>query len=304
MAWLLGTLLDRRYRVLGTLGQGAMGTVYLVEHLEHGRKEALKLLRPAEFMSAVESASRFRREARAIHRLRHPNIIALHGFGRLPDLRLYLSMEYVEGRDLATVGRRRLAPARAVPLLMQLADGIDHAHARGVVHRDLKPANLVVTMDAGRELVKILDFGVAKIVDPLYRDSVLSAMRGDVLGTPAYLAPEQLTGTTDDPRIDIYAFGCLAFKLLTGTAPFSGRAMEVLQAHIHQPAPRLRERCPEAEIPGELEALVHRCLAKRPEDRIQSGGEIRRALRSMLEGSAAAAPGERALEGECTTTTS
>jgi serine/threonine-protein kinase len=177
----------------------------------------------------------------------------------------------------------------------QARDAIDHAHARGVVHRDLKPDNMIlVTEGDGLERLKVLDFGVAKIVDPQYADSILSANDGWVLGTPAYMAPEQLTGVGDDTRIDIYSYGCVAFRMLTGTMPFTGRTMDVCHAHIHERPPSLRARAPSADIPIELEDLVLRCMEKDPRMRFQTGGDIVRALESVPLPSAAWSEWERA----------
>jgi serine/threonine-protein kinase len=267
-----------------------MGVVYLVEHLRRGRREALKVLRGVDTMNAVESTSRFRREARAIHRLRHRSIITLYNFGRLPDRRFYLAMEYVEGPELSQLVRERpLELTRAVRLLVQLANAIDHAHSRGVVHRDLKPRNIVIANhEQGDELLKVLDFGVAKIVDPLYRDSVLSGKDVGFLGTPGYIAPELLTGAPTDPRSDLYSFGCIAFKMLTGRPPFQGRGMQVCEAHLQATPPRLCDLAPDAGIPGALDDLILRCLAKKPQDRFQTGREIVEALGDV--------PGLRLLE--------
>src|SRR5688500_10491590 len=170
-----------------------MGEVYLVEHLGLARKEALKILR-STMDDSPSLVTRFRREARATNRLQHPNIVAIHDFGRLPDGRFYIATEYAEGDSLdRVIARIGVFPvARAVPILIQLADAIDHAHSRGVIHRDLKPANLMLYERRGGDQLKVLDFGVAKIIAPDDVDSILATGQGEIFGTPAYMAPEQV----------------------------------------------------------------------------------------------------------------
>ncbi len=256
-----------------------MGTVYLVINLDQGRCEAIKLLRPVEYMEATEANSRFRREARAIQRLRHPNIIELYDFGRLADDQFYLAMEYVEGCELSRLcDGRPIETDRAARLMVQLASAIDHAHEQGVVHRDIKPRNILVTAQEGEERIKVLDFGVAKIVDPLYTDSIMSGKDVGFLGTPGFIAPEIFTGVNDDPRSDIYAFGCIAFQLLTGRPPFEGRGMAVCEAHLHARPPSPRALNPRGAISEALESVVLHCLEKKPQDRFQTGREIVAAL--------------------------
>ncbi len=162
----IGTELDDRYVVLAELGRGGMGHVYLVKHLQTGRQEALKVLRP-ELAASPESVSRLRREARAVNRLHHPNIITMYDFGRLPDGRYYLTMEFAEGESLAKVIDRDGPPpvSRTIDLLKQACRALDHAHQRGVIHRDLKPDNLFLTDHRGATVLKVLDFGLAKIID-------------------------------------------------------------------------------------------------------------------------------------------
>ncbi len=270
-------MVDERYRILRLLGKGAMGEVYLVEHLEHGRKEALKILH-ATLASDQELVLRFRREARAINRVQHPNIVGLFDFGSLPDGRFYLTMEYAEGEALSSLLERRpkLSVVQAVELIEQIADAVGHAHSRGVVHRDLKPENMILTLKKNRTVLKILDFGIAKIIDSGYRESPKLTGKGIVFGTPAYMAPEQVKGVGDDPRSDIYAIGCLFFEMLVGEPPFTGDKFDVIQAHISEPPDRPSMR--RKDIPAELDAVVLRALAKDPEKRFQHPAEIVMAL--------------------------
>jgi len=261
----IGGELDGRYRILSKVGEGAMGEVYLVEHLGLGRKEALKVLRSS--MDTPSLVTRFRREARATNRLQHPNIVAIHDFGRLPDGRFYIATEYAEGDSLDQVLRRLgvFTVARALPILIQLADAIDHAHSRGVIHRDLKPANLMLFERRGHgDQLKVLDFGVAKIIAPDDVDSILATGQGEIFGTPAYMAPEQVVAKASDPRIDIYAFGCIAFELVTGDPPFVGRPLEVMSNHMWAPPRRPSQARPAADIPRRLDEIILTCLEKAP----------------------------------------
>ncbi len=187
---MIGTVLHDRWRILSSLGQGGMGEVFLAEHLELGRKEALKILSPSLAVDP-QFVSRFRREARAVNRLRHPNIIAIHDFGQLPDDRFFLSMEYADGESVHRILKREqvLEVPRALHLLGQLAYAVHHAHSRGVVHRDLKPGNLIAVGDD--ETLKVLDFGIAKIVASDHAESVALSSTNIVYGTPKYMSPER-----------------------------------------------------------------------------------------------------------------
>ncbi|MBI5481290.1 MAG: serine/threonine protein kinase, partial [Deltaproteobacteria bacterium] len=192
---MIGTVLDGRYRILKKLGEGGMGEVYLAEHRALGRQEALKILQ-AELATEREFVSRFRREARATNRVQHPNIIGVYDFGQVPDGRFYLTMEYAEGERLDALLRRvgPLPVSRALGILVQLADAVGHAHGAGVVHRDLKPENMILVEHRGRpDVLKVLDFGIAKIVapdapeddDPPESSRTALTNAGTVVGTPA-----------------------------------------------------------------------------------------------------------------------
>lgn len=275
---MIGAVLDETYRVVERLGEGAMGEVYLVEHVHIGRREAIKVLR-AEMAADPRLASRFRREARAINRLRHPNIIGIYDFGQLPDGRLYLTMEHAAGLSLDRALRLegRLEPGRALLILHQLALAIDHAHAHGVVHRDLKPSNLVLVEERGRaDVLKVLDFGLAKVMNPGGPSDELT-QRGELFGTPEYLAPERMAGGPDDPRSDLYAIGCIAYELLSGQPPFTGPRPLVMASH-------LQTRPPPLTVPGVapmLDVIVQQLLAKDPAERLQSSKQLAAALEQV-----------------------
>ncbi len=277
---MIGEILDGTYRVVQLIGEGATGEVYLVEHIHIGRHEAIKVLRP-EVAADARLASRFRREARAINRLRHPNIISIYDFGRLPDGRLYLTMEHAAGETLDVVLRAagRLDVVRSLNILHQLASAIEHAHAHGVVHRDLKPHNLVLVEDRGRpDVLKILDFGLAKVLNPGGERDELT-LRGEIFGTAEYMAPERLGSGPDDPRSDLYAIGCIAFEILTGKPPFTGPRALVMASHMQTPAPALGRAFPG--VPGMLDVIVQQLLAKEPAARLQSGKHLMMALEQV-----------------------
>lgn len=271
--------LGSRYRLLEKLGEGAMGAVYLVEHLQLGRREALKVLH-GQLASDARFVARFRREARATNRVHHPNVVSVYDFGQLPDGRLYYSMEPARGSSVASLIERGPLPmAQALRILGELASAIDHAHGRGVIHRDLKPQNLVLTAHEQGEMLKVLDFGLAKIIanDELDKNAT---RQGEISGTPEYMAPEQFRGKGSDPRLDIYAVGCIGYAMLVGKPPFSGRPLQLYHAHMTQ-APRPPGELSRAHIPPMLDELILRCLAKDPDHRYQSGREILVALAQL-----------------------
>ncbi|HEU4699113.1 MAG TPA: serine/threonine-protein kinase, partial [Gemmatimonadales bacterium] len=280
----LRAALAERYVIERELGAGGMATVYLAEDLKHRRKVAVKVLRPD--LAASLGAERFLREIGVAARLQHPHILPLHDSGAGArdaggDDFLYYVMPYVEGESLRT----RLAHGGELPIpdvvriLGEVADALAYAHAHGVVHRDIKPDNVMLT---GRHAL-VMDFGVAKAVSEAGapeagggRPSLTTT--GVALGTPAYMAPEQASADpASDQRVDIYAFGVMAYEMLTGEPPFTGpSAQQVLVAHVTQaPEPVTRRR---PAVPPALGALVMQCLEKRPADRPQTADEITRRL--------------------------
>jgi len=288
---MVGTVLEDRYRVLSKLGEGGMGEVYLVEHLNLRRQEALKILHPS-LASTPQFVLRFRREARATNRLQHPNIVCVYDFGQLADGRFYLTTEFVDGLQLdKLLHKGPLAPSRVLRVLAQLAEAIDHAHQQGVIHRDLKPENMILVERRGHaDILKVLDFGVAKIISPEYKESLQLTNKDEVSGTPQYMSPEQLRGDGVDPRMDIYAAGCIAYELLVGDVPFTGTTMEIVYKHLRdQPVPP-SQRKPDAQIPPELDAVILRCLEKDPVKRFQTGKDLLAAV-ERVPGYSAHRPG-------------
>jgi len=288
-----GTILHDRWRILSDLGKGGMGEVFLAEHIKLGRKEALKILKPS-LAADTQFVARFRREARAVNRLRHPNIIAIYDFGQLPDGRFYLAMEYAEGLSVERLLKRddHFDTPRALGVLGQLAYAVHHAHSRGVLHRDLKPDNLIL-VGGEDETLKVLDFGIAKIVSMDNVESVALSTGDMVWGSPRYMAPERVRGVGKDPRSDVYSIGCIAFELLIGAPPFLGTSDEIIRGHLQEvPEPPSKWR-PSLNIPAELDAVILKCLAKDPAERFQNAAELFAALTKVPGYPQAKAEGRR-----------
>jgi serine/threonine-protein kinase len=272
------------YRIVKTLGAGAAGEVYLVENLVMRRLEALKVLKKVEQNQAdLVAQGRFKREVRAAQLVAHQNIVATYDAGQLADGRMYLTMEYVEGVSLHDLVQQRgaLPIVQVCGILAEAADAIHCAHAAGVVHRDIKPHNIILADHPNGKIVRILDFGMAKILDSKLQESMVLSADGAIFGTPQYMSPEQCRGNPPDPRTDIYALGCVAFELLLGEPPFRGGLAVMFASHLKTP-PRVPSKVdPDAAIPAELDAIVLRCLAKQMDQRFQTGGDLCAALQSV-----------------------
>jgi len=268
------------YRVVSLLGQGGMGSVYLAEHLTIERRAAVKFLR-AERTGDPQAVQRLFGEARAASVIRHPNIVEIFDCGTLDDGTSYLVMEYLAGETLAArlARLRRLSVREAVAIACQAASGVGASHAKGVVHRDLKPENILLVPDVestGRESVKVLDFGIAKL-RPEIHAQVVETQSGVFMGSPLYMSPEQWRGRPVDGRADIYALGAVLFRMLTGQPPFLAPAMgELAHKHIADAPDPPGSLAPG--IPAALDAAVLRALEKDPGKRFESMEEFRRAI--------------------------
>jgi serine/threonine protein kinase len=277
------------YRVVELLGIGGMGAVYLAVHPGIGRKVAVKVLHPALNENERE-VSRFINEARAANAIKHPGIVQIFDFGALPSGATYIIMEFLEGESLgARIKRlRQLSLVESVDLAARTAEILGAAHAAGIVHRDLKPDNLFLVPDGrggGREIVKVLDFGIAKLTQSLAVQSEgaisLRTRSGFVIGTPRYMSPEQCRGTRDvDQRTDVYALGVILFELVCGRRPFvSDGHGELIHMHTSTPPPRPRKLNPG--IPAALEGVILNALEKDPRLRIPTMEAFRQALRAV-----------------------
>ena len=265
-----GALLGARYRVGTLLGCGGMGSVYEAVREDAGRMPvALKVLHPS-LASDTDALRRFKREAYTVANLDHPNIVRILDFQNPPDEPAFLVMERLHGGTLGDALRqgRRFSLHEAARIAVQVLGALQAAHAAQVVHRDLKPDNVFLATDAGQvEVAKLLDFGVAKLVDNPLDDKLTQT--GMVMGTPAYMAPEQARGAEADARSDIYAVGCLVFEALTGRPPFSADNYNALLYEIQASAPpSLRELRPD--VDGAFAAVVERAMARDMEARFQS----------------------------------
>jgi serine/threonine protein kinase len=277
----IGRVLGGQFRLQQPLGRGGMGHVYLAEQLEIGRPVVVKLLN-AQALSGSSGEARFKREAQALAQLNHPNIVQLYAFGRCDDGTPYLAMEYIAGRTLGDlVAQRGALPEHEVrEILDQLCDALIDAHHHGVIHRDLKPDNVMIsTTHTGR--VKILDFGIAKLTRA---SAPRITQNGEILGTPQYMAPEQLSEHATDERTDIYALGLIGYELLTGEVPFEAdTALSLMMKVLNEPIVPPRLKAPEREVSREFDALITRCLEKSAERRFQSALELREALAALHE---------------------
>jgi hypothetical protein len=276
-----GTVIDGRYRIIGKLAAGGMGEVYRAQHVELGKPMALKVMRP-ELSADPDFVARFKREAVAASRIGQQNIVDISDFGRTESGRFYFVMEYLDGATLTSLisseGAQPLA--RIVKLSVQIARALSAAHALAIVHRDLKPDNIVVLQRPGQaDLVKVLDFGVAKVSHGQGEGGQTAL--GVVVGTPQYMSPEQAKAIPADVRSDIYSLGLIIYELITGRPTFSAETPSMLMVkHVTESPPPLRPSTA-VEVPPALEALVMRMLAKEPAARPQTMDEVIAALESL-----------------------
>lgn len=274
-----GRLIDGRYRLREKLGEGGMGAVYKVEHVRMGKVCALKLLRP-EVATDKKLKSRFHQEARVVSKLSSANTIQVFDFGELEDGSLYLAMEYVSGRDLAWMLRAQgpFSEEKVLAIGIQVLSSLSEAHEQGVIHRDIKPANVMLVKRRERDdLVKVLDFGIAKLHEGEDRKHITGA--ADFIGTPLYMSPEQAKGETLDPRSDLYSVGAMLFELVCGRPPFEAPTpMGIVTKHLNETPPRLQQVAPERIVSPAFEQIIRRALAKDREDRFGSADEMREAL--------------------------
>jgi len=275
-----------QYVLRQSLGEGGMGSVYLADHQLLRRPCAVKLIRP-ELARNRSATARFEREVQSAAALTHPNTVQIYDYGQSADGTLYYAMEYLPGSALdAIVGcEGPFTPTRVVHVLTQLCGALAEAHGRGLVHRDVKPANVMLCERGGRnDVAKLLDFGLVAGLRPEPDDPKISH-EGMVVGTPAFMSPEQCRGdAVVTPASDIYSLGAVGYFLLTGKEPFSGSsAMQVMLAHLREAPQPVRELRPD--VPSVLASVIERCLAKDPFERFSSAAMLEEALVRSIRGS-------------------
>jgi serine/threonine protein kinase len=282
-----GEVIDGKVTLLGLLGRGGMGAVYRALQHSMEREVAVKLLHKS-FSDDATVVRRFLQEAKGASKLNHQNVITLFDFGQTEKGELYLMMELLEGRELGDLveAEAPMDPQRAVGLICQVCDGLQHSHDFGLVHRDVKPDNIFVIAGSKRrgDFVKVLDFGIAKVKSA--DDTAASSLTktGMVCGTPAYMSPEQAMGEEVDPRSDIYSVGVMLYEMLSGVRPFDGETpVKLLMSHVTEEPPTLREARPGLQIPAALERVVMATLAKAPERRPPSASKLADLLMDALE---------------------
>ena len=271
----IGTTVDRRYLLKREIARGGAGAVFEAEHLYTKRSVALKLLVP-EHRAAAEPRARLLREALALSAARHPGVVSALDAGETEDGTPYLVLELLEGRSLEGIlaVRRRIGAADVAWVGAAICEALAAAHRRGIIHRDIKPSNVFVARDEqGREVVKVFDFGVARV----QAESNKLTQDGALLGTPEYMAPEQLLAREVDGRTDLYALGVTLYECLAGVVPFEGNFGEVLLKSSTQPLPPLRQRAPE--VTTEFAAVIERALAREPDARFSDALAMAQALR-------------------------
>jgi serine/threonine protein kinase len=267
------------YRIESVAGRGGMGIVYRATHLALDRAVAFKVITP-DLATDEDFRERFKRESRIAASLEHPHVVPVYDSGEVDGL-LFVAMRFVEGTDLRALVQRtgRLDPRRAAAILVQVSGALDVAHARGLVHRDIKPANILIAGRDGADHAYLTDFGLTKHAGA---KSGLTKT-GMWVGTVDYVAPEQIEGARVDGRADVYALGCVLYETLTGRVPYDHESdVSKIWAHMSSPPPSLTDAAPD--LPGELDAVIARAMAKKPEDRYPSAGDLGRAATAAAEG--------------------
>jgi hypothetical protein len=289
--------LPDHYKLVSPLSEGGMGIIYSGEHIHTGQKLAIKLLHPT-FARQQKAVDRFRHEAKAVGALNHPNLVTVTDFGITERRKIpYLVMELISGENLEQLLKsgQGMAPQRFFTVFDQVFDALSHAHKRMVIHRDMKPSNILLTKnDDGRDLVKIVDFGIAKIMTGEGEEGSNTqelTRTGDLIGSPLYMSPEQGLGTKLDARSDIYSVGCVMYECIAGNPPLMGNtAVQTILMHINESPPSLRVARPDLNIPVSIDNFIMKALSKNPDHRFQTMDEMREALHMVRSNPQGPAP--------------
>ncbi|MEZ4257110.1 MAG: serine/threonine-protein kinase [Polyangiales bacterium] len=283
----IGTVIKDRYRITGTIGKGAMSSIYRAEPVDGGAPVAVKLLHD-HVLEREGQRERFEREAQALFALEHPRILRVHDHGLVGNVP-FLVTELLEGRTLDALLQQKLPePAVGIELACQVLEGLAFAHANGILHRDLKTENIFVTEAPDGSLsAKLLDFGLVKFFDDERWSGFghqLTAT-GDIFGSPAYMSPEQALGAKLDPRSDLYSMGIVLYEILTGRWPFmEENQARMMHAHVSEKPPRLAEASPGRSFPDGIEPFMQKTLAKAREERFENADAMRAALVRIRDG--------------------
>lgn len=278
------TILDHRFEIEEAIAEGSFGRVYRGFDRDTNAPIAIKILN-AQSANNDEFLSRFRRECRLLMELDHPNAIRVYGTGMTPEGQPYVAMELVQGQTLSERVSRSgpIDPETMADYLSQIGSVLDLAHARNVLHRDIKPGNIMIHQSDEGETIKVLDFGIAKIMGSDQSNATVVTTAGIAVGTPTYMSPEQAMGQPLEPASDIYSLGVTVYSTLTGAVPFSGKNdLQTMLAHVRSEIPRFAEKNPRNQVPLAVEAVVRQAMAKSPSDRPPTAGEFARLFADAL----------------------
>ncbi len=282
---LVGTLLAEHYKILSVIGHGGMGVVYKAKHDTMDRFVAIKMLQ-SQHVRDGNAIRRFRQEAKAASRLSHPHVITIHDFGMSPNGQPYIVMDYIEGMGLDAIIKKdgKVGVDRSVKIFAQACDALAHAHEQGIVHRDLKPSNIMlIETEDEKDFVKIVDFGVAKLIPFSGEESQRLTQTGEVCGSPIYMSPEQCMGHKLDARSDIYSMGVMIYESITGELPLLGNTMvDTMNKHLTESAKPFSVIRPDLYIPERIEKVVFKALEKDPKNRQQSMTELKQELQFSI----------------------